>query len=160
MYAPPDTAEGYLQATRQFLLGKTASRWLEENQEKAFAIVEKGLTQAVEIQDLLQQLLDDAAHGQFPLRNVATPDGKTVEQEMSLLDFVKHISEVSATQAAVVDRVVSTRNKVASGGANLMASALLTSQHIQSQAARKERSINPSRRIGVDALKGIPVIEV
>jgi len=146
--------EGFLESSRRFLLGKTASKWLDKNQGRAFGIVETHMEQAEAGQSIINNLLENYRLGILPVRSVAGPEGSVMEVEISPLEFGQKLMDLIAVSGGNVERAVSVRNKVSTGGVNLMTSAILASESLRLQASRRERSATGERRVlGTDALK-------
>ena len=53
---------------------------------------------------------------------------------------------------AAEEKVVAIRNKVATGGTNILTAALMGSNALQFAAQRKERAVGTKRKVGVDAI--------
>ena len=157
VYAPPDTAEGFLEAQRNYLLGRRAATFLKETEEQAYALCNESADLAGDALAMIRKLINAPSR---PLRQVIAADGSINEVEMSEFDFVKKINEMIAVAIANVAAANKNRTFTGNGGANVMAAAMITSGRIQEIASRKERSVTTPRRIGIDALKEIPVIEV
>ena len=147
------SAIGLLGQVQNHLIGHKASRWLEANRETVFDSVDRAIDQTAHIQSKIQNLLENMALGVYPTRTVPGPDGP-VEQEMDEVGSLKLAVDLLRDVIPMVDKLVSTRNRVAAGGGNLMTAALLTSNNIRMQSMRQERSANPAprKRYGVDKL--------
>lgn len=110
-----------------------------------FASVDRALDHTVRIQSEIQSLLENMDLGIHPVRTVPGPDGP-LEQEMDQVATLRLAVDLLRDVVPMVDKLVSTRQKVASGGGNLMTAALLTSNNIRMQTMRQERSANPQPR--------------
>ncbi len=147
---------GIIEQSREYLLGRSVSRWLDKTGTRAFQVVETHMEQAEAGQAIINNLIENARLGILPTRKVMTPSGEFVDQEMSPLDFGKKLVDLISTSGENVDRAITVRNKVSSGGVNFAAAAILLSEKERLKAVRLERSANPSRKLGVDALRNVP----
>src|SRR6187551_2119806 len=125
---------GLLEQSRNFLLGGKASQWLRENEAAAFASADECLSQAAEVQSVVRSILDDYQRGIVPQ---VTKNGEDVD--MTPLQFADRIVGLANDSAAVVEKALTIRNKVATGGTNILTAALMGSNAMQFAAARKER---------------------
>ena len=150
--ASASPADGFLEQSRHFLLGGRASKWLRDNEEDAFSLADSCLESAANSQRALQTILDDAKNGVYPKVTVMK-DGEYVEEDMGKLAFAQKIVALTVECMTAVDKALTIRNKVATGGTNILTAALMGSNALQFAAARKDRaSVKTSRRVGVDAI--------
>lgn len=153
-------SDGFLESSRNFLLGGKSAAWLRENQEKTFPLVERSRQQLVALQEALGDMLSDFQLGILPQVTSHTPDGP-VETDMSTLQFLERATDIAGTQVATLDKIAGVMNKVATGGTNILTAALMGSNALQFAAQRKERVMRPARKVGVDAIpEGVIDIDV
>src|SRR6187551_1448263 len=140
-------SDGFLEQSRHFLLGGRASSWLRKNEDAAFSLADSCLASAASAQAALQTLLDDADRGIYPKVKVMKGEGY-VEEDMSPLNFAKTVASLTVECMTAVDKALTIRNKVATGGTNILTAALMGSNALQFAAARKDRaSVKTSRRV-------------
>lgn len=145
---------GLLDQVQNHLIGNRASRWLNANKDVVFQSVDRAIDQTVRLQSEIQSILSDMELGIYPTRTVVSPvDGSETEQTLDRVATLKLAVDLLRDVIPMVDKVVATRQKVASGGGNLMTAAMLTSNQIRMNAARnQERSVSPRRPVGVGKL--------
>jgi hypothetical protein len=144
-------SDGFLEQSRHFLLGGRASSWLRKNEDAAFSLADSCLESASNTQAALQAILDDAACGIYPKVSVMR-EGEYVEEDISKLAFAQKVAALTVECMTAVDKALTIRNKVATGGTNILTAALMGSNAMQFAAARKERVAGVKRRVGVDAI--------
>jgi len=144
-------SDGFLEQSRHFLLGGRASSWLRKNEDAAFSLADSCLESAANSQRALQTILDDAKNGVYPKVTVMK-DGEYVEEDMGKLAFAQKIVALTVECMTAVDKALTIRNKVATGGTNILTAALMGSNALQFAAARKDRGTTVKRRVGVDAI--------
>src|SRR6187551_2788123 len=128
-----DTREaGLLEQSKQYLLGAKSAEWLKKNEDKAFKKVDVALDQVSEVQSVLQELLDNAKRGVMP--QVHGVDGP---EDMGPLAFAERIAALAVTVLTATEKAISLRNKVSTGGTNVLTAALLGSAQMQSLSRRK-----------------------
>jgi hypothetical protein len=143
---------GFLEQSRDFLLGSKSAAGLRENQEKTFPLVERSRSQLVALQEALGAMLADFQMGIMPQVMKQTEEG-FVETDMPTMQFLEKATALAGDQIAALERITSVMNKVATGGTNILTAALMGSNALQFAAARKDRaSVKTSRRVGVDAI--------
>ncbi len=146
-----EKGSGFLEQSRDFLLGSKSSAWLRENQEKIFPLVERSRSQLVALQEALGDMLSDFQQGILPQITKQTEDG-FVETDMPTMQFLEKATALAGDQIVALERITSVMNKVATGGTNILTAALMGSNAMQFAAARKERVAGVKRRVGVDAI--------
>lgn len=156
-YRETQQGEGELQAglldhSRRFILGAKASRWLEDTGDEAFDLVRASMTQAKRCQDVIEKILNDYDADIRPQVSTGEmgEDG-FITRDMTDLEFAKHLAELLTTATTATDKAITMRNKVATGGVNIMAGAMLAVG--TAHARNTERSAHPAprKRYGVDA---------
>lgn len=146
---PPEN-KGLLGHTRQYLLGQKAAKWLEDTGDEAFDSARKTLQQVKRVQAVLDELLDDYGNGILPQVTRMTAEG-VVTEDMSPISFAQKIADLAVAVNSAADKAISIRNKVATGGLNLMAGSMLAVGMAQA-AAGERRVMRPARKVGVDAI--------
>lgn len=136
---------GLLEHSRQFILGGKAAKWLEDTGPEAFDLVRSTMRQAKRCQDVIEKILNDYDADIRPQVSTGEmgEDG-FVTRDMTDLEFAKHLAELLTTATTATDKAITMRNKVATGGVNIMAGAMLAVG--TAHARNTERSANPAPR--------------
>lgn len=144
---------GLLAQIQGHLIGHKSSRWLEENKHRAFGVVDAGLKQIQAVQSEVQSIMDNMDLEIFPTQMIGIGEDR-VAVEMDRLSTLRMLVGMLAEITPVIDRMISTRNKVAMGATNILTAAVMGSNAIRMQSMRQERSANPAprKRYGVDKL--------
>lgn len=143
---PDENQNGYIGQVQRHLIGHRSSRWLEDNIDTVFGIVDQSIDHASQIQGEITNLLECLRTESYPVRMVDGPDGKPVEREMDQIATLKLAVDLLATVMPIVEKVITSRNKVAMGATNILTAAVMGSNAIRMQSMRQERSANPQPR--------------